>query len=78
VWHVLWRRYRARSAVVLALMVSQAFSYNSIFFTYALVLTRFHQVPDAQVGLCIVPFAIGNVLGPLLLGPHFAIVSAGA
>ncbi len=71
VWHVLWRRYRARSGVVLALMVSQAFFYNAIFFTYALVLTRFHQVNDAQVGLYIVPFAIGNVLGPLLLGPLF-------
>jgi MFS family permease len=71
VWHVLWRRYRTRSAVVLALMVSQAFFYNAIFFTYALVLTRFHQVDETQVGLYIVPFAIGNVLGPLLLGPLF-------
>jgi MFS family permease len=71
VWHVLSRRYRARSAVVLALMVSQAFFYNAIFFTYALVLTRFHGVADARVGLYIVPFAVGNVLGPLLLGPLF-------
>jgi len=71
VWHVLWRRYRTRSAVVLALMISQAFFYNAIFFTYALVLTRFHHVDEAQVGLYIVPFAIGNVLGPLLLGPLF-------
>src|SRR6185369_7438139 len=38
--HVLLRRYPRRSAVVLALMVSQAFFYNAIFFTYALVLTR--------------------------------------
>jgi MFS family permease len=71
VWHVLMRRYRTRSVVVLALMISQAFFYNAIFFTYALVLTRFHDVDEAQVGLYIVPFAIGNVLGPLLLGPLF-------
>jgi len=71
VWHVLSRRYRTRSAVVLALMVSQAFFYNAIFFTYALVLTRFHGVDDSRVGLYIVPFAAGNVLGPLLLGPLF-------
>jgi len=71
VWHVLWRRYRSRSGMVLALMVSQAFFYNAIFFTYALVLTRFHGVDETQVGLYIVPFAIGNVLGPLLLGPLF-------
>ena len=69
--HVLLRRYRARSGVVLALMVSQAFFYNAIFFTYALVLTRFHGVDAARVGLYIVPFAAGNVLGPLLLGPLF-------
>jgi MFS family permease len=41
---VLAHRYRQRSLVVLALMVSQAFFYNAIFFTYALVLTRFHGV----------------------------------
>lgn len=71
VWHVLTRRYRARSAVVLALMVSQAFFYNAIFFTYALVLTSFYGVDATRIGLYIVPFAAGNVLGPLLLGPLF-------
>lgn len=69
--HVLLRRYPQRSAVVLALMVSQAFFYNAIFFTYALVLTRFYAVDAARVGLYIFPFAAGNVLGPLLLGPLF-------
>lgn len=69
--HVLLKRYRLRSAVALALMISQAFFYNAIFFTYALVLTRFHGVPDNRVGLYIFPFALGNVLGPLLLGPLF-------
>ena len=71
VMHVLRRRYPRRSLVVLALMVSQAFFYNAIFFTYALVLTRFYGVADARVGLYILPFAIGNVLGPLALGPLF-------
>jgi MFS family permease len=69
--HVLLRRYPRRSAVVLALMVSQAFFYNAIFFTYALVLTRFYGVDAARIGLYILPFAAGNVLGPLLLGPLF-------
>lgn len=69
--HVLLRRYPQRSAVALALMVSQAFFYNAIFFTYALVLTRFHGVPAERVALYIFPFALGNVLGPLLLGPLF-------
>ena len=69
--HVLLRRYPKRSAVALALMISQAFFYNAIFFTYALVLTRFHGVPEGRVALYIFPFALGNVLGPLVLGPLF-------
>ena len=69
--HVLRHRYARRSAVVLALMVSQAFFYNAIFFTYALVLTRFYGVADTRVGLYLLPFAVGNVLGPLILGPLF-------
>jgi len=69
--HVLRRRYLKRSVVVLALMVSQAFFYNAIFFTYALVLTRFYGVADTRVGLYLLPFAMGNVLGPLILGPLF-------
>ncbi|MBU6502448.1 MAG: MFS transporter [Burkholderiales bacterium] len=68
---VLLRQYRQRSGVALALMISQAFFYNAIFFTYALVLTRFYGVPDERVALYIFPFALGNVLGPLLLGPLF-------
>jgi MFS family permease len=43
---LLVRRYRTRSAVTFALMVAQAFFYNAIFFTYALVLTRFLGVPE--------------------------------
>jgi MFS family permease len=35
------------------------------------VLTRFYAVPADKVGLYILPFAIGNFLGPLLLGPLF-------
>ncbi|WPB56414.1 MFS transporter [Xylophilus sp. GOD-11R] len=68
---VLLQRFRRRSVVALGLMVSQAFFYNAIFFTYSLVLTRFHHVPEGRVALYIFPFALGNVLGPLLLGPLF-------
>jgi MFS family permease len=68
---LLVHRFRRRSVVVLALMLSQAFFYNAIFFTYALVLTRFHGVAENRVALYIFPFALGNVLGPVLLGPLF-------
>ena len=68
---LLFRDYRRRSLVALALMAAQAFFYNAIFFTYALVLSRFYRVPDDHVALYIFPFAFGNVLGPVLLGPLF-------
>lgn len=68
---VLVQRYRARSVMVALMMVAQAFVYNAIFFTYSLVLTRFFQVPDNRVAWYIFPFALGNVLGPLVLGHLF-------
>jgi len=67
----LFKRYRQRSLVGLALMTSQAFFYNAIFFTYALILTDFYGVPSHHVGWYILPFALGNFLGPLLLGRLF-------
>ena len=64
-------RHRRRALLGLVLMTSQAFFYNAIFFTYALVLTDFYGVPSSQVGWYILPFAAGNFLGPLLLGRFF-------
>ena len=52
-------------------MLTQAFFYNAIFFTYGLVLMRFYDVPANNVGGYLLPFALGNVLGPLLLGHLF-------
>jgi MFS family permease len=67
----LFRTQRQRTFVGLSLMASQAFFYNAIFFTYALILTDFYAIPAAQVGWYILPFAAGNVLGPILLGRLF-------
>jgi MFS family permease len=55
-------------------MASQAFFYNAIFFTYALVLTQFFGVPSRSIGWYILPFALGNFCGPLLLGPLFDLI----
>jgi MFS family permease len=63
--------YPRRTFVGLSLMASQAFCYNAIFFTYALILGRFYGVPASQVGWFLLPFAAGNFLGPLLLGRLF-------
>jgi MFS family permease len=67
----LFRRHRSRTLVGLVLMAAQAFFYNAIFFTYALVLTKFYAVPSDQIGWYILPFALGNVLGPIVLGRLF-------
>jgi MFS family permease len=71
VFRVLYYGYPRRSLVGLALMAAQAFFYNAIFFTYALVLEDFFHVPSNQAGWYILPFAAGNFLGPLLLGWAF-------
>jgi MFS family permease len=74
VWHTLVHRHRPRALVGLALMTAQAFFYNAIFFTYALVLTDFYGIPANHVGWYILPFAAGNFLGPLLLGRLFDVI----
>ena len=68
---ILFTSYRGRALFGLVLMVAQAFFYNAIFFTYALVLTTFYAVPNDRVGIYIFPFAIGNFVGPLVLGRLF-------
>jgi len=65
------RDYPRRALLGLVLMASQAFFYNAIFFSYALVLTRFYDVPSDAIGWYMLPFALGNFMGPLLLGPLF-------
>src|SRR5260221_1552706 len=65
------REYPARAVLGLVLMTAQAFFYNAIFFSYALVLTRFYEVPAAEIGWYVLPFALGNFVGPLALGPLF-------
>jgi MFS family permease len=67
----LFRTFPRRTCVGLSLMAAQAFFYNAIFFTYALILTNFYGVPAASVGWYILPFAAGNFLGPLVLGRFF-------
>jgi MFS family permease len=52
-------------------MAAQALVYNGIFFTHALVMTRFFDIPLSNVGWYFLPFAVGNFLGPLLLGRLF-------
>ena len=67
----LLREYPSRSFLGFSMMVTQAFLYNAIFFTYALVLAHFYRIPADQLGFYFFPFAAGNLLGPLLIGHLF-------
>jgi MFS family permease len=71
VFDTLFQVYLRRTLVGLSLMASQAFFYNAIFFTYALVLTDFYAIPGDRVGWFLLPFALGNFLGPVVLGRLF-------
>ena len=71
VFHTLFHLHRRRAVVGLSLMAAQAFFYNAIFFTYALVLTDFYGIAADHIGWYILPFAAGNFLGPLVLGRLF-------
>src|SRR5437870_7263201 len=67
IWNAVVHEHRRRSFLGFVLMLTQAFFYNAIFFTYALVLMRFYGVSEESVGGYLLPFALGNVLGPILL-----------
>ncbi len=71
IWDAMTRRYRERSMLGFALMVSQAFFYNAISFTYGLVLLRYYGVPAESIGYWLMPLAAGNFLGPLAIGRLF-------
>jgi MFS family permease len=73
-WEVavtLFSRYRERTLVGLSLMAAQAFFYNAIFFTYALILIDFFGIRSDAVGWYLLPFALGNFTGPIVLGRLF-------
>src|SRR3989454_4936975 len=71
IWNAIVHEHRQRSLLGFVLMLTQAFFYNAIFFTYALVLMRFYAVPEENVGGYLLPFALGNLIGPFLLGHLF-------
>ena len=71
IWDTIVHEHRRRSLLGFVLMLTQAFFYNAIFFTYGLVLMRFYNVPAQNVGGYMLPFALGNVLGPIVLGHLF-------
>jgi len=74
IWNTVVHVHRRRSVLGFVLMASQAFFYNAIFFTYGLVLAKFYDVPAERVSFYLLPLAIGNALGPILIGRLFDVV----
>jgi MFS family permease len=67
----LLRTYPKRTLLCLALVISQAFLYNGVAFSFGLILRNFYKVPVDRIGLYLLPFALTNFLGPLVLGRLF-------
>ncbi|HEX3824960.1 MAG TPA: MFS transporter [Mycobacteriales bacterium] len=67
----LFRRYPSRAFYVATLMITQSFLYNAIFFTYALVLNKVYGVSTGHTPYYFMAFAVGNFIGPLVLGRLF-------
>jgi MFS family permease len=68
---LVFRTYPKRAILGATLMITQSFLYNAIYFTYGLVLVQFYDVEADKVPLYGLAFAVGNLCGPLLLGPLF-------
>ncbi|WP_081236302.1 MFS transporter [Streptomyces viridosporus] len=64
-------KYRKRSTLGFSLFIGQAFLYNAITFGFGAILTRFFDVPSGHTGYYFAVIALGNFLGPLLLGKLF-------
>ncbi|HKC27103.1 MAG TPA: MFS transporter [Jatrophihabitans sp.] len=63
--------YPRRTVLGLALFIGQAFIYNAITFGYASILSTFFKTPSSSTGYYYVVIAVGNFLGPFLLGRFF-------
>lgn len=74
IWNALAHEHRSRSALGLVLMASQAFFFNAVFFSFSLVLTRYYGIEPASVGTYLLTLALGNALGPIVIGRLFDVV----
>jgi MFS family permease len=67
----MFSRYPRRSILGFTLLSTQAFIYNATVFTFTAGLAAFYGVSSETAPLYLVPFAIANFLGALLLGRFF-------
>jgi MFS family permease len=74
IWHSIAHTHRRRSILGFVLMASQAFFFNAILFSYALVLAKFYGVAPERVSYYLLPLTLGNALGPILIGRLFDVI----
>ncbi|MEV4018896.1 MFS transporter [Nonomuraea angiospora] len=68
--HTMVALYPKRTILGLSLFIGQAFLYNAITFGYAQILATFFKI-DTNAGYYFAVIAVGNFLGPLVLGRLF-------
>jgi MFS family permease len=68
--HTMVALYPKRTVLGFSLFIGQAFLYNAITFGYAQILSTFYKI-DTNTGYYFAVIAMGNFLGPLLLGHLF-------
>jgi MFS family permease len=66
-----FKLYPKRAVLGLALFVGQAFIYNGVTFNLGTLFTTFFDVSSSIVPVFIIIYALGNFLGPVLLGRLF-------
>jgi MFS family permease len=66
-----FQRYPRRAVLGLALFIGQAFLYNGVTFNLGTLYSTFWKVSSSFVPVFLIVFAVGNFLGPLLLGRLF-------
>ena len=71
IWRTMRQDHPKRSLLGFSMMVTQAFLYNALFFTYPLVLTNVYHVPDDHLSYFIILFVAANLAGPLAFGKLF-------
>jgi MFS family permease len=69
--HTAFTLYPKRAVLGLALFIGQAFIYNGITFNLGTLFSGFFGTPSGTVPIFLVIYAVGNLLGPLLLGRLF-------
>jgi len=71
IWDYFWNKHPKRVILGMTMITSQAFFYNGIFYTYALILNQFYGVSKEINGVYMIPLSLASFAGPIFIAPHF-------